>query len=767
MTFGSMTARETDMQSRVETLLAEMTLDEKLSFVHGRIDPNSRGQAGYIPGVPRLGIPELRLTDGPAGIHVAAEATALPAPVMLASAFDDDLAYEYGRLLGREGREHEQHVLLSPMTNLIRTPFGGRNFETFSEDPVQSARLVARQIAGIQDEGLMATVKHFAINNQEKDRQVLDVRVDERTLREAEFLPFQAAVDAGVAAVMGAYNKVNGTYACENPELLNRVLRDEWGFDGWVMSDWRATHSTEAIVHGLDQEMPLGVYFDEPLREAIRAGDVPEGALDESVRRILGQMSRFGLLDSVTRPVPADNSSSRALAQHVAERGAVLLRNENGSLPLSDDGRRVAVIGGPAVNPVVGGSGSSQVHARAITSPLEELRRRAPETTFDYYPGLDFDALPVPVEVLQPPIPASGISLGYAEAKTFTGTLTVTDAGFHQFVVRAAQSIALLTVGDTVVLRGARDGGARGGIHLEAGEHSFSLELLAIRSTDEVVVEWVTPTRRDDLVAQAVSAAAAADAVLLFAFDWVTEGWDRPSLSLPFEQDFLIDAVSQANPNTTVILYSGSGITMPWIENVRSILQMYFPGEAGSAALTRILYGDVDPGGRLTQTFPRSEAEHPVAGNVHAYPGVDRVLTHSEGVDIGYRWYDRTNTRALFPFGHGLSYSQWEMSAVIAARGDRGIEVEVDVRNTGQRPGTAVPQVYVERLDAQHRTKHLAAYATSEVPAGGNRVLRMAVDQRALREWDAAATGWIEPVAWRVTVGWSATDIVAVQDIDL
>ncbi|MEY2229586.1 glycoside hydrolase family 3 protein, partial [Streptomyces sp. BF23-30] len=283
--------------ARIDSLLERLTLDEKTALLHGAPDPTSLGQAGYVPGVPRLGIPPLRLTDGPAGVRVARPATALPAPVLLASAFDPALAREYGRVIGREGRALGQDVVLSPMVNLIRTPYAGRNFETFAEDPRLTADLVGEMIRGIQDEGLIATVKHFALNNQEHGRDTVDVVAAEQTLHETELRGFEAAVAAGAGAVMGAYNKVNGVHACESKPLLDELLRGSWGFDGWVMSDWDATHSTVAAIGaGLDMEMPGGTHFGGPLREAVRGGSVPESAVDLAVHRILATMDRFGLL---------------------------------------------------------------------------------------------------------------------------------------------------------------------------------------------------------------------------------------------------------------------------------------------------------------------------------------------------------------------------------------------------------------------------------------------------------------------------------------
>ncbi|MDG4864662.1 glycoside hydrolase family 3 N-terminal domain-containing protein, partial [Streptomyces sp. T-3] len=315
---------------RVEALIARLSLVEKISLLHGAQDPEALGQAGYVPGVPRLNIPALRLADGPAGVRVEEHATALPAPVLLAAAFDPELARAYGQVIGREGRALGQDVLLSPMCNLIRTPYAGRNFETFSEDPLLTADLVSQEIRGIQGEGLIATVKHFAMNNQEQDRMSIDVRVGEQTMHETELRGFEAAIAAGAGSVMGAYNKVNGTFACENKPLLTDVLRDRWGFDGWVMTDWFAAHSTvQAISAGLDMEMPDDSHFGPALQKAVEDGSVPQAYVDRSVRRILGVMDRFGLLDGSAPDRPSRNpEAGAAVALDIAKAGATLLRNE-------------------------------------------------------------------------------------------------------------------------------------------------------------------------------------------------------------------------------------------------------------------------------------------------------------------------------------------------------------------------------------------------------------------------------------------------------
>ncbi|MGV9551700.1 beta-glucosidase [Streptomyces ardesiacus] len=770
-------AASSDARSRtdeqVHTLVQAMTLDEKISFVHGSTDPESRGQAGFIPGVKRLGVPPLRLTDGPAGIHLKEKATAMPAPVALASSFNDRLARDFGKVIGRDGRALGQDVLLSPMTNIIRVPYGGRNFETFAEDPLISSRMVSQEISGIQGEGLMATVKHFVANNQERDRQTLDAQVGEQMLREVELPPFKAALTSGASAVMCAYNKVNSVHACENDELLNHVLREQWDFEGWVMSDWSATHSTKSLSKGLDQEMPLGNYLDAPLKKAIADGSIPQRDVDASVTRILTQMNHYGLLACATpdgpqegcalpeRPKPAGDMGAR-IAQRVAEQGAVLLKNKQDTLPLSTRSGSLAVIGQPAQKPVIGGGGSSEVIPNTVTAPLDEIRKRATGAVA-YQPGLDLTGTRIPEGALEPAFPADGIDLGYGEEKTFTSQLTVKTGGLYTFNVSAPQSVSLLTIDGTDVLRGSRNKAARGAMQLKPGTHEVKLQLRAIRSTDHVQMSWVTPEAVAADRAKAVEAARQAQTAVVFAFDEGTEGFDRTSLSLPFEQDKLIDAVTRANPNTVVVLNTGSAVTMPWLNRVKAVLNMYYPGGMGGRATARLLYGQANPSGRLTQTFPTSEEHTPVAGDPSAYPGRDGVVTYREGVDVGYRWYDKTGTQPLFPFGYGLSYTSFSYSHLTVQPSRKGLDVTLRVRNTGERTGSDTPQVYLgpdSSWQGQQPSKALAGYTKVTLKPGQQRTVRIPVDQDSLRHWNASTHQWDTSRGARtVWAGSSATQL--------
>ncbi|MFF0200123.1 beta-glucosidase [Streptomyces sp. NPDC005017] len=777
---------------RVEALLTALTLDEKISLLHGAPDPASLGQAGYVPGVPRLGIPPLRLADGPAGVRVTRRATALPAPVLLASAFDPELARRYGRVIGREGRALGQDVLLSPMVNLIRTPYAGRNFETFSEDPLLSADLVAAEIEGIQGEGLVATVKHFALNNQEKDRDSVDVRVDERTLHEVELRGFEAAVAAGTGAVMGAYNKVGSTFACENKELLSHILRERWGFDGWVMTDWFAAHSTApALTAGLDMEMPDGRHFGTALKAAVKDGSVPEHYVDRAVRRLLSALDRFGLLDGERPPRPGrDPEAGAALAREVAEAGATLLRNERGTLPLTEGD--IAVVGPTGAIPFVSGGGSAHVVPDRAASPVDALRARAgQDTRVTHALGEDLFGKPVPAGALTPALATEGQGVGAGTTWSYDGTLTLDEADEWTFVLHSSgppngrpevfvddEELFPLAPGWGEYLMGglvtaAPDGLAvrRRTLALGAGAHR--LRITAEGGADGLLFRLrrsTAATRAADL-AEAVTAARAARHVVLFAYEDATEGRDRTTIALPGDQTRLIEAVTAANPRTTVVLNTSSATAMPWLERTGAVLQMYYPGQEGAAATAAVLFGDVDPGGRLTQTFPADDDSHPVAGDPRRYPGVDGVEEYTEGVHAGHRWYDAQDVPPLFPFGHGLSYTSFSCAdlSVRPARG--GLAVSFTVRNTGDRDGVAVPQVYLgpsPDLALDQPVRVLAGYRRVALRAGERRQVTVQVVARTLSSWDTGRHDWVLGTGRRtVWLGASSRDLPLSASVEI
>ncbi|MFD9412335.1 beta-glucosidase [Streptomyces sp. NPDC059989] len=753
--------------AKIDGLLERLTLDEKTALLHGGPDPAPLGQAGYLPGVPRLGIPALRLADGPAGVSVAKPATALPAPVLLASAFDPALAREYGRVVGREGRALGQDVMLAPMANLIRTPYAGRNFETFAEDPRLTADLVGAMVRGIQDEGVIATVKHFALNNQERGRDTIDVIAAEQTLHETELRGFEAAVAAGAGAVMGAYNKVNGVYACENKPLLDEVLRGSWGFDGWVVSDWDASHSTVAAIGaGLDMEMPGGTHFGRPLREAVHGGSVPQSSVDHAVRRILTTLDRFGLLAArpPARP-PRDAAAGARFARKVATAGAVLLRNEHGTLPLAGAAARsIAVIGPTGQVPFVGGGGSSHVVPDGAAAPLTAIRRRADSgSTVRYALGEDLYGRPLPPALLTPPAELDDRSVDAGRGWSHEGefrlaaddewTLLVHYTGVRPAVRLDGEELFPVREGAAEYFAGGLLGSAPDGmavrrrtLALKAGTHRLAVDAQGGAKGQRFRLRHVTKATRAADVAEAVRTAKAARSVVLFAYEDATEGSDRTSLALPGGQAALIEAVAAANPRTTVVLNTSSSTTMPWLPRTGAVLQMYYPGQEGAGATADILFGDVDPGGRLTQTFPADEQETPVGGDPLRYPGVGGRQEYAEGVHVGHRWYDARHVPPLFPFGHGLSYTTWHYED-LAVRPERGgLRVEFTVRNTGRRKGTEVAQVYLgpsPELKLDQPVRALAGYRRLTLAPGRAERVTVDVDARALSSWDPEQHAWV------------------------
>ncbi|MFI7636351.1 beta-glucosidase [Nonomuraea sp. NPDC049400] len=797
-------AARTARRADVDALLGQLTLEEKISLLHGAKDPAAKGQAGYLPGVPRLGIPELRLADGPAGVRVTARATALPAPIALASTFAPDLAGRFGAVIGREGRALGMDVLLSPMTNIVRVPQAGRNFETLGEDPLLAAVMVAAEVRGIQGEGLIATAKHYAANNFEHDRTTVDAQVDERTLREIYLPAFEAAVQAGVGAVMAAYNRVNGVYAAQHPHLLTGILREEWRFDGWVMSDWSATHSgAPAVTAGLDMEMPSGVHF-AGLAAAVTSGRLPESAVDAAVRRVLVQLDRFGLLGG-DRPRPSpDPAAGARTAREIALAGAVLLRNEGDLLPLGRaDLADLAVIGPTAASPLAGGGGSARVIAAGADSPLNALRRQAGTgSRIRWATGVDLEGVPVPASALSlrrarkggTPRPADRIdhtganALPAGSSWTWTGTLTAPATGDYDLRVQGAGgvpafngSISLTVDGVRIGSVGALIGGnssliatsggltnAGGVVRLKSGRPTpIAVAATGAAGTPlQVRLAWITPQRRQEALREAAALAGQSRAALVFAFNEGTEGADRESLALPKDQDPVIEAVAAANPRTAVVLNTGDPVLMPWVERVRSILQMWYPGQEGGDATATLLLGGAVPGGRLPVTFPRRAEDAPTAA-AERYPGTGGVAVYSEGVLVGYRHYDANDVEPLFPFGHGLSYTRFQYGDLSVRAASGGLSVSFTLTNTGRRAGVEVAQVYLGPPPAPPvpmPPRALAGFARVRLSPGERRRVTVPVARRALQYWSDGR--WVLAGGRRtVHVGSSSRDLRLRQEV--
>jgi len=708
--------------ARTDAILAALSLDEKLGLVRGRADPDGRA-TGYIPGIERAGIPPLGLVDGPLGVRDGA-ATAFPATIALGAAWDPALAERLGAALAAETRVKGHDVLLAPGLNVVRVPTCGRNFEYLSEDPRHGARVGAACVRGLESSGVAATAKHFVANNQERRRDKIDAVVDERTLREIYLPAFRAAVDAGTSAVMTAYNRVNGEYMSEHRDLVEGVLREEWGFDGVAMSDWWGTHDAVAAAEGgLDLEMPGASvvelfapnsaplramlrlrlsdrfdvdpplfwrpvdryvaddgqpdpypydFFGDRLREAVESGVVGETVVDAKARRVLGLYERLGLLDGERPAGTVDWGAHHDLARDVARRGTVLLKYDE-TLPLSGD-ETLAVVGPNADEAKVGGGGSSEVDPTRTVSPIEGLRECAP--TVRATPGVERVANP-----------------------------SMFDVPWEDL------------------------GGRR-------------------RSADGPDFD------------AAVSAAATADVAVVVVQDGATEGEDRDSLALPGEQDRLVAAVADANPNTVVVVRSSGPVTMPWVDDVAAVLATWYPGQADGAALADVLYGD-DPGGRLPVTFGRRFADYPVADE-RRYPGVDGRVHYDEGVFVGYRGFDRDGVDPLFPFGHGHSYAEFAYEDLAVERGEKegGLDVSVTVENTSDRSGREVVQAYVEPPEkpVERPVRELGGFASIVLDGGERREVSLSVPHRALARYDVDAGWTVDPGEYAVVVGRSSRD---------
>jgi len=786
--------------SDVAALVRRLSLDEKIALVHGSRDPRDLGQAGYWAGLPERGIPPLRFADGPPGVNVNREATAMPAPVGLAATFDLEAARLYGTVMGREAKALEQDVLLTPHVNIVRDPVFRRNHTTLGEDPLLAARIGAAEIAAIQKEGVMAQVKHLAGYSGPDN-----VRVDERTLHELYLPPFEAAVQAGVASVMCAYNRINGGWACENPEFEERILRGLWGFRGFVTSDWGALHGPAAISTGTDLEMPGrelagrpgGPYFREPLKQAIESGAIPVSALDRAVTRILEQLDRFGCLGrkAAVRERAIDVEADARAVREIAQRSAVLLKNEGGALPLrGDDLGRLAVIGPTAGQLAAGYMGERAYGFEArLVAPLDALRQTAPTARIAYSVGVDLTGAAIPGVESEAVLEPGG-------ERSWSATLTAPEDGEYTLMVQPVLGGGS-DGGGAIRIDGqpvARSGGpgfggtgrvskkwsgllpttdgrdnARGAVRLTAGAHRAGFSASSIGEGPlRVRFAWITPAMRRATIGAAAESARGARAAVVFAWS----GLGGASLTLPEDQDELIERVAAANPRTIVVLNTGGPVTMPWIARVSAVLEMWFPGQEGGWATADLLLGRANPSGRLPVTFPwRLEdaparaAGHPERMPVTAAPGATGVdpnppaVRFTEGLAVGYRWYDREKIQPLFPFGHGLSYTRFEYSELEIRRARDTADIAFTVRNTGGLRGAEVPQVYLgpsADMPMDTPPQSLAGFVRVELAPGAAGRLTVHLDRRALSYWSSNSHEWrIADGERAVYIGASSRDI--------
>ena len=686
---------------RADLVLKEMTLDEKIDLVHGNGMPGwgpprpnahlGNGGAGFVLGVPRLGIPMIQMSDAAYGVRSSAEngrySTALPSNLAAAASWDVQAACEYGTLIGRELRAQGYNMTLGGGVNLTREPRNGRTFEYQGEDPILAGTLVGNRMKCEQAQHVLGDMKHYALNDQESGRNEVDVIIGKRAMRETDLLAFQIGLEiANPAAVMCSYNAVNGDFACENRYLLTDVLRKDWKFKGFVLSDWGGTHSTvKASAAGMDHEEPMDDFFGEKLKQAVQAGKVPLAELDDHVRRILRSEFASGIVDDPPKKSVVDVEAGLETSRRIAEQSIVLLKNAGGILPLDHTKlHSIAIIGPHADTGMISGGGSAQV---------------------------DPPGRPAPRWQEQVWFPASPLKALSAKA-----------AGLN--------------------------------VQFDSGANRES----------------------------AVALAKKADVAIVFAYQWTSEGMDLPSLSLPENQDALIEQVAAANPRTIVVLETGTAVTMPWLSKVSGVLEAWYAGSKGADAVANILFGDANPSAKLPMTFPRSEADLPHPQLVMPPPeaqGADPArktgeakptfeVHYNEGLKVGYKWYDAENKSVLFPFGFGLSYTTYRYSDLKVTPGPE-TTVSFIVKNTGSRAGAEIAEVYAALpASAGEPPKRLVGWSKVRLNAGESKQVSVTVNSMYLSIYDEATDGWkLIPGSYAFMVGGSSQSLPLVEKVTL
>jgi beta-glucosidase len=693
---------------RADLVVRAMTLDEKMNFVHGtgwnglradaEIPKGSLGGAGYVQGVPRLGIPGINMADSAVGVRLAAQgshyATLLPSVLGAASSWDKDALFLYGSVIGRELRATGYNMSIGGGVDLERDPRNGRNFEYAGEDPLLAGTMVGELAMGVQSNQVMGDIKHYAFNDQETGRNIVNEIIGKRAARESDLFAFQVAIGmAHPAGVMCSYNKVtirgvnnaNDDWACENDYLLNDVLRKDFHFQGFVLSDWGGTHSTARAANaGLDQEQPGSQYFGDPLKTAVQSGQVSEARLDDMVHRVLRSMFANGVIDNPPQTQVVDPFRGRDDAEHIADESIVLLKNAGNILPLSASVSSIAIIGSHADVGVLSGGGSAQVDS----------------------PG--------------------GNAINPHPGSTFWGE-TVYFPSSPLKEIRAHAPNAHIT--------------------FNAGTDAAAAARLA--GSSQVAIVFVNQPMR--------------------------EGGDAATITLPGKQDGLVDAVAAANPRTIIVLETGGPVAMPWADRVQGILEAWYPGIGGAQSLANILFGNVNPSGRLPATFAKSDDQlpHPqVPGmNLENAPGGMPEARHhreelppfdadlTEGVRVGYKWFESEHKSPLFPFGFGLSYTTWQFSGLAADAAQRAISFTV--RNAGDRAGTEVAQVYAVLPDSTGESsfRRLIGWERVALGAGESRAVHLKIDPLYLSIFDEAKNDWtLAPGDYQILVGSSSAD---------
>jgi len=702
---------------RADLLIEKMTLDEKIHLLHGSgggrgvaapetATSRSNGGAGWVPGIERLGIPDINLADSAVGVtRGAAESrysTLLPSSLGATASWNPDIALLYGQVIGRELRDQGYNMSIGGGVNITREPRNGRNFEYAGEDPILAGTTVGTLMKGVQSQHIMGDLKHYALNDQETGRNIGNATLDKRSMRESDLLAFQIAYKISDAAgFMCGYNKVNGDWDCENDYLLNQVLKKDFGFKGWVMSDWGGTHSTnKAILAGLDQEQPGSGFFGDALKKSVESGEVPPARVNDAVHRILRSLFAVGAWDNPPAPRRVvDVFNGFDDAQKIAEESIVLLKNSGGQLPLSAAVKSIAVIGSHADAGTPSGGGSAQVSPPGGNAATEQ---------------------PVQGELSGP---AAGLGFGRGGAQYFPPSPL-------KFIRAKAP-----------------------GAKVDYNEGTDPAAAAALAKNAQVAIVFVNQP--------------------------MSEGRDAATLALPNKQDDLVAAVVAANPHTIVVVESGGPVSMPWADKVSGILEAWFPGVGGAPAIANLLFGDVNPSGKLPVTFARGEADlpHPQIAGLNLQPVVPAGggrgamppfdVPYPERLEVGYKWYDAQNKQPLFAFGHGLSYTTFAYSGLRATAAGHNVTVTFSVKNSGKRSGKEVAQVYVTLpASAGEPPKRLIAWRKVDLAAGESKTINLTIDPLYLSIFDEAKDAFaVTQGEYKIWAGGSSRDLPLSQTV--
>lgn len=848
--------------ARVDQLLSRMTLQEKLTLIHGtKEDPSVyQGQAGYLAGIPRLGIPGLRMADGPPGALTRVPSQGETATMGVAATFSAKDAEENGVVIGKEDRANGIDVSLQPFVNIDRDLEFGRGYNTFGEDPYLTSVMGVGEIKGIQSQHEMAMVKHYVAYDSNSG----NIFVDDQTLHEVYVAPFDAAVKAGVASIMCSYNRVNGTFACGNKDTLTTIMRDQIGFKGFMTSDWGAVHAVNFINAGLDMEMPgdgLGIpsFFspgpapppppphamedmmamfgghipEEPaperegggdfgvklnperMSQALKDGTVSEAAITRAAGHVLYEIVKFGYMDGMQKHsvTPQEVEANAKIIEKTGEDAAVLLKDDDAVLPLKAADLGSVVLIGPTAGQVdsigINGERSVGLPWREV-GPLAAMKKVSGNSNIQFAVADDMTGTPIPASALghqgQPGLERTGGSAPQTDAElnftkkngkalppnstvTWKGTLTPTHAGDYWIYLQAMGTNATIRLDGKLL---ARSGAFQGGVHgdilqanqdnvvptpdgldnlrrsvqLSAGPHAIEVSTSPDSSGSPVQVRlsWYTPEKRKADHEAAIAAAKKAKVAVVFVWTRLT-----PVFGLPGDQDQLVDEIAAVNPNTVVVLNTSQPVALPWVDKVKGVLEMWWPGDEGGWSTANLLLGKVSPAGRLPVTWGKRLTDYAATDPQHperSYKGVDGKTTYSEGVNVGYRWFDKENIDPLFPFGYGLSYTTFEYSGLKMAKADDGgLDVTVDIKNTGNMDSDEVPQVYLGAPgdvpdDVQFPVRALVAFDRVNIPAGQTQTVTMHVPLRQLQYWSTRDQKWVTTSGARtVSVGGSSRSL--------